>query len=240
MENYLQIANGFDIWLAVTPVAIITIIQAVIFAKLAMKAAPAAGLSKEQTVTAFRVGATSALGPALGVFVVMLGLMSAIGGPLAWQRLSIIGAAPTELAAATQAANAMGVEMGGEGYGLVHFANAAWVMALNGSAWLLFTGLFTDKLQIISDKVSGGNVRTIGIVSLSAMLGAFAFLFGQELIKIAKPEVRAYGVAGIVAMVSMMLLDKLADKFPRLSEFNMGIAMIIGMASAVIYNRLVG
>ncbi len=26
----------------------------------------------------------------------------------------------------------MGVELGGKGYNLVHFANAAWVMALNG------------------------------------------------------------------------------------------------------------
>lgn len=70
------------------------------------------------------MGLTSAIGPALGVFVVMLGLMSAIGGPIAWQRLSIIGAAPTELTAATMAAQAQGLELGGQGYGLINFANA--------------------------------------------------------------------------------------------------------------------
>lgn len=128
------------------------------------------------------MGLTSAIGPALGVFVVMLGLMSAIGGPIAWQRLSIIGAAPTELTAATMAAQAQGLELGGQGYGLINFANASWVMALNGSAWLLTTGLFTDKLAIATKKISGGDTRKLAIIGGAAMCGAFGYLFGDYII----------------------------------------------------------
>ena len=50
---------------------------------------------------AFKIGLISAIGPACGVFIVMVGLMASIGGPMAWLRLSIIGAAATELSAAT-------------------------------------------------------------------------------------------------------------------------------------------
>ena len=54
------------------------------------------------------MGLISAIGPALGVFIVMVGLMASIGGPMAWLRLSIIGAAATELSAANIGAEACG------------------------------------------------------------------------------------------------------------------------------------
>lgn len=142
--EYLKIANSPVLWILSLPVALVVLFQAYIFSKKAFKAAEFVDLSKHDARKAFRIGATASIGPALGVFVVMLGLMSAIGGPLAWMRLSIIGSAPAELAAASMASKAMGVELGGKGYELVHFANATWVMALNGSAWLLTTGLFSS------------------------------------------------------------------------------------------------
>lgn len=157
--DYLIYANSWLMWLLAIPVALICGGQAFIFYKKAMKTAPLVELSQEDAKKAFKVGAVSAIGPALGVFVVMLGLMGAIGGPLAWMRLSVIGAAPTELAAANMAASAMGTTLGAKDYTLIHFANAAWVMALNGSAWLLTTGLFTHKLDKLTKKVSGGDTK---------------------------------------------------------------------------------
>lgn len=233
-HNYLDIANSWIMWLAVTPVLFVSLYQAYVFAKKARETGHLVDLSKAEADKAFQVGLTSAIGPALGVFVVMLGLMSAIGGPIAWQRLSIIGAAPTELAAATQAATAMGVELGGEGYGLDHYANAAWVMALNGGAWLLFTALFTDKLEIITQKVSGGNAKTLAIISGGAIVGSFGYLFMDELKKGSVPGNSPHFVAAIAALVAMIILDNIAKKYPKLTEYNLGIAMIVGMAAAVI------
>lgn len=238
--NYLDVANSWIMWLAVTPVFFVALYQAYIFAKRARESGHLVGLSQEEASKAFRVGMTSAIGPAFGVFVVMLGLMAAIGGPLAWQRLSIIGAAPTELAAATQAAVAMGVDLGGEGYGLVHYANATWVMALNGGAWLLFTGLFTDKLEVITQKVSGGNAKTLGIIASGAILGSFGYMFmaevkkGTDALAVNGGNGASILAAAIAGFVSMILLDNLAKKYPILTEYNLGIAMIIGMVAAVL------
>ncbi|UUM12920.1 DUF5058 family protein [Clostridiaceae bacterium HFYG-1003] len=236
--DYLSKANSMYLWLAVSPVVLIVALQAIIFVRKALESAKYADLSHDEAMKAFRVGATSAIGPALGVFVVMLGLMAAIGGPLAWQRLAIIGAAPTELAAANMAAQAQGVSLGGEGYKLLNFANATWVMALNGSAWLLTTALFSDKLEKITHKVSGGDAKKIGILGTGAMLGAMGFLVSNEINKGLKPGAGGIIVAAVAAFVSMLVLERIAKKIPKLVEFNLGIAMVIGMIAAVAYNHM--
>lgn len=239
MKEYLNVANSSSLWLACIPIAVLVVIQAIIFSKRAFASAELADLSKEEAYKAFKVGAVSAVGPAMGVFVVMLGLMSVIGGPLAWMRLSIIGAAPTELAAAGMAAKAMGKELTSPDYGILEFANAAWVMGLNGSAWLLTTALFSHKIEVFTGKISKGDPKKVGILMISAMCGAFGYLFGNELIKGLKPETRPYAVSGIGAVAAMIILERLAKKYPKLGEYNLGLAMIVGMACAVIYNRIV-
>lgn len=239
MTDYLQTANSIWMWIAAVPITVVVVIQAIIFYKRAMDSAKLVDLSMDDAKRAFKVGAVSAIGPAMGVFVVMLGLMSAIGGPLAWMRLSIIGAAPTELAAAEMAAKGMGTTMGGADYGLIEFSNAAWVMALNGGAWLLFTGLFTDKLDGLTKKVSGGDSKKIGILMIAAASGAFAYFFGNELFKIRDPENKTFAVAALAGAVSMMVLERMAKKYPKLAEYNLGVSMIIGMASSVIFNRII-
>lgn len=236
--DYLNVANAWILWAGCLPVVVIVALQAIIFTKRAQESAKIVGLTDSETKKAFKVGAVSAVGPALGVFVVMLGLMAVIGGPLAWMRLAIIGAAPTELAAANMAAKAMNTELGSPDYGIVHFANAAWVMALNGSAWLVTTGLFSDKLEKITKRVSGGDSKKLGIIAVAAMCGAFSYLFGTELVKGLKPETRAFMISGIAAAIAMLILDKLAKKYPKLLEYNLGFAMIAGMLAAVVYNSL--
>ncbi|MDU6553063.1 DUF5058 family protein [Finegoldia magna] len=176
MKEYLNVANSAILWLSTMPVAVAVVVQAFIFYKKAKKAGPIVGLSDEEANRAFKIGATSAIGPALGVFVVMLGLMAVIGGPLAWMRLSIIGAAPTELAASQMAAQAQGINLTSPDYNILNFANATWVMALNGSAWLLSSGLLADKLEILSAKVSKGNPKRLSIIMVAAMCGAFGYL----------------------------------------------------------------
>lgn len=240
MKDYLDIANSPILWISAIPIVIVVVIQAVIFYKRAMDSAQLVDLTRQQANKAFKVGAISAIGPAMGVFVVMLGLMSVIGGPLAWMRLSIIGAAPTELAAAGMAAKGMGKELTSPDYGVLDFANAAWVMALNGSAWLLFTGLFSHKVEGITEKISGGDPKKLGILMVSAMCGAFAYLFGNELIKVLNPETRAFAASGLGAAIAMLILERVAEKYPKLGEYNLGLAMVVGMICAVAYNRISG
>lgn len=239
MENYMEIANHWTLWVAGAPVALLTLIQAVIFARKALRVRKEVNLSKQDAMKAVRVGATASIGPAIGVVVVMLGLMTAIGSPFAWMRLTTIGSAPIQLSAAQLSAEAMGTTLGGEGYGAMHFAAAAWVLSLNGMAWLLVTGFFADKMETIQTKVSGGDPKRIGVIGSAAMIGAFAYLFMNEFYVGIDSGDNGYIVSLFSAGISMYLLNLLAKRFPRLSELNLGIAMIIGMAAGVIYNRVI-
>ena len=92
-------------------------------------------------------GVISAIGPAAGVFIVMVGLMASIGGPMSWLRLSIIGAAATELSAATFGAQAAGVPMGGEGYTLTITENAIDIAGY-GQRGLLYGVITLEQLCV--------------------------------------------------------------------------------------------
>lgn len=229
MKEYLKIANDPILWLMCLPVVIIVAIQAIIFSKRAFEAADSVELTKKEAKDAFRIGAVSAIGPAVAVFVVMLGMMAVVGGPMTWLRLSVIGAAPTELAASTMGANAMGVEFGGEGYGVLEYANSVWAMTLNGIGWLLFVGLFTHKLDGLRNKISKGDSKLTGEIGGAATLGAMAYLVGGHLL-----AGGANLISALAAGVGMILLVKLAEKYPKLGEYNLGIAMVIGMVAGVI------
>lgn len=74
---------------------------------------------------------------------------------------------------------------------------------------------------------------------ISAMCGAFGFLFGNELLKGLNPATRPFAVSGIGAAIAMIILERIAKKYPKLGEYNLGIAMIAGMVCAVVYNRIV-
>lgn len=231
--DVFKVANSPKLWLASIPVVIVVAIQSIIFTKRAREGAELIGLSNSDIKKAFKVGAISSIGPALGVFLVMLGLMSVIGGPLAWMRLSVIGSAPTELTAAQMAAESMGTEIGSSSYGIVHFAGAAWIMALNGAGWLVFSGLFADKLDLINEKLSGGSVVLTAAIGTAATCGAMAYLVGTHLVKL-----DANTAAAIIAGITMIFLNKLADKKPKLKEYTLGLSMIVGMVGAVVFNRI--
>lgn len=142
----------------------------------------------------------------------------------------------TELTAATLGAEAAGAELGGAGFTLKIMAVSWFVMVLNGAGWLIVTGLFTPALETLRDKMSGGDSKWLIVMSGACSLGIFGYLDVNE---IGKGWGNAAAVAG--GILGMAVLEKfVAPKIPKIREYNLGIAMIIGMACAVIYDMAVG
>jgi hypothetical protein len=227
-------------WFLCSFTVIIAAVQAVLFIRAANKATKECRIDPEIPKKAFRIGLVTAIGPALGVFIVMVGLMSAIGGPMSWLRLSIIGAAPTELAAATNGATAAGVTLGGEGYTLEILAVSWFAMALNGAGWLLVTGVATPSLEVLRDKLSGGDTQWLGYMSAACSIGVYGYLNINSIVS--KGFLNGgpvISIGNLVAVVSgalcMMALGKwVTPKHPKLAEYSLGIAMLFGIACALI------
>lgn len=236
MDDYLKIANSGIAWLLCAATVIITVLQAVLYVRMARRTARKAKIDPTVVKTSFRIGLISAIGPAMGVFIVMVGLMAAIGGPMAWLRLSIIGAAPTELTAATYGAQASGVELGGPGYGLTAMAVSWFAMALNGAGWLIFTGLFTPSLEKLRERMSGGDTKWLIVLSGACSLGIFGYLNNNEIIKGGGSALAS--ISGALCMV--LLVKCVVPKCPKLMEYSLGIAMIVGMACAVVFDTMAG
>lgn len=224
-----KVANSFGIWVMAAPVVLLTIIQAFLYYKQIKKTAKLVDLTDDHLKRAFKAGAITAIGPSIAIFIIMVGLMSVIGAPMAWMRLAVIGAAPTELTAATVGADAVGVKFGGEGYDLYVMSVSWWTMIINGCGWLLFVGLFAHKLEGFREKMGAGDPVWLAILTSAAMIGVFGYLNGRNIIALNGPL-----TAALVGGVSMVILLNVAKKATWLKEYTLGIAMLIGMTVAAI------
>ena len=84
--EYLAIANAPIFWALCGITVVISLAQALLFMRQAKRAAVEVNLEQGLANKAFKIGLISAIGPACGVFIVMVGLMASIGGPMAWLR----------------------------------------------------------------------------------------------------------------------------------------------------------
>ena len=115
-------------------------------------------------------------------------------------------------------------------------------MALNGSAWLFVTGLFSDKMNILSNKISRGDPAKLAILMVTAMSRAFGFLFSNEITKAlrsAKGKNYPAVAAAVSAALLMVLFEKLGNKYPKLKEYSLGIVMILAMVIAMVFKDLI-
>ena len=231
--SYLQVANSSGMWAVCSVIIFIVLFQAIVFMRKAWKAGLEMGLKKEQLKSAIRSGAISTIGPSLAVVVAMISLIVSLGAPFAWMRLSVVGSIPFELMAAESGALALGTNLGTADYNVTAFANSVWTCTLGASGWLLVCAFFTDKFDIVRKKVVGGNEALLPVLSVSAMIGAFAYFSSPYL----GSKGTASTVACVVGAISMVSIDFIANwiKTPKLKEWALGIAMVIGMSMAMLF-----
>lgn len=221
----LKIANQPIYWaLAAIPVTI-AVIQAILYTKLSMKTAGQVGLSQETCKRAFKSGLITAIGPSVGVFIVLVGMMAVIGGPMSWLRLSIIGSAPLELMHAELGAKVLGVTFGGPDYGIDAMVLSWTMLALGTQGWIWFVMFFAHRLEKIRTKVGEKDPKWLGALSAAAMIAVFGNLSTGRMLQGNDIMTAVLAGAGI-----MVILGKFVNtKFPKLAEYSVGIAMIGAM-----------
>ncbi|MGB9868032.1 MAG: DUF5058 family protein [Bacillota bacterium] len=229
-EELKKLVNEPGLWVVAIAMVSIVFIQAILFARQAFIAAEKIGMDRRKCIEGLRAGMITAIGPSLAIVVVMIGMMAVVGAPITWMRLSIIGAAPTELTAATLGAKAIDVEFGSKAYDLRAFVHSNWGMALNDFGWLFLCALFTHRLETLRVKIGGGDLKWLAVLTGSAAIGAFAYLMSGHLIA---GGPRTMGV--IAGGMCMWLLLLVARRFKWLREYTLGIAMIAGMLIANLF-----
>lgn len=234
--NALDVANSPAIW-GLAAIAIIAVfVEIILFFRLARRASHTkeVNLTKKQCNRALRAGIVSAIGPAFGVFIVMIGLIAVLGGPISWLRLSVIGGATTELTAATVGVKALGGDIS-EALTLTQLSNAWWTMTINACGWLVVTWLLASRMEKVRSKIGGGDDRWIEIFSSAATLGIFGAFCSEYLVTgVQDADYTVIFVMAISAAI-MWLLMHLSKRYKWLKEYSLGLAMVTGIASSMLF-----
>jgi len=185
---------------------------------------------------AIKSSAITAFGPSLVILSTMIALLVAVGGPVAWMRLSFIGSAMFEMMAASFGAEAMGVTIGADKMTNIAFANAVWTMTLGALGWILVATLSADKMDIVQKKFSGSDTKLMGVIASGAILAAFGANSATHLVALNKNT-----AACIAGGIIMLALGTLADKkdIKWLREWALFFALFGGMFAGVIYSHIV-
>lgn len=227
-QELMSLANDPMVWVMCSIIVVVAIIQSVLYTKISNKAAKTIQMDVNVCKKAFKTGLITAIGPSIGVFIVMVGMMSVIGGPMSWQRLSVIGSAPLELSNAQVGAQVAGQTFGGADYGVKGLVLSWLTLALGTQGWIWFVILFGHKLGKVREKIGGNDTKWLILLSTAAMVGVFGKLCTDKMVAGGGPL-----VAGASGIIIMMLINKfVVPKFPVIKEYAVGITMLIAMVFA--------
>lgn len=222
--NYLEIARDPQLWFVCIPPILIVLTQAVLFIRHSAKAAPTVGLSRNDCKKSFKIGCISAIGPSLGVVTVLLGMMTVLGTPISWLRLSIVGNAPQEMMMAGIGADLFHTTIGTPEYTAEAFATSVWMMTFHGCNFMIAVILVLHKMETFRGKLETRDSMLLPVIGSGALIGVITMLSINQ----AKSS---YGniFALILSSVVMILLGHIGKKHTKIKEYSVGIAMLISM-----------
>ncbi len=227
--DYLSIANSLAMWICVVPAISLVVVQAGIFAKKAYGSGLAIGMTKKQLNSAIRSSALSSFGPSLAILSGLLALLGIAGGPVAWMRLSYIGNVMFESMAFNFGVTASGASS--DAMTAQAFVNGVWVMITGSLGWIICSILFTDKMDKVQNKLSGGNPTIMGLIAGGAMIGGMASLSAQYVIQLNRNALACVCGAAIMAIIYLANSKK---QIGWVREWALTIALLGGMAIAAV------
>ncbi|WP_313382770.1 DUF5058 family protein, partial [Clostridioides difficile] len=214
------------LWIVSSFLVIISVVQAIVFMKSALKEASNLGIERKGIKAAIRSASVTAIGPSLSPVITLLSLVAVIGAPTTWMRLCDVGAARTELGVISLTSNLSGVEVGSAAFGAEAFSYALWGMALNNLGWLLVVFILGHRMRGIVEKMNVKyNPTWVKKLLAGATVGLFAYLLSNQIKTFEIPKL----TPAVISAIVMLVLTTLFKKNQRLQELSLGIAMLIGM-----------
>lgn len=226
--DLITVINSPGMWIASSVMVATIVIQSILFFRKALSAAKELNIPREQYRSGIRAAAITSIGPAMGPVIILLALMTILGGPTTWMRMTDIGAGRTELAMAALATKVCGVELQSPNFDLQAFSYAIWGMALNNMGWIVISLVATCRMEAVIKKINQiYNPNWVKLMMTAAIMGLFGSLLAGATV-----GARGYSniIAAVASGVSMLLISTVVVKrFPRMAEVALGISMLIGM-----------
>jgi hypothetical protein len=245
MNDFLKQANSLPMYAIAVLIVTAVLIQALVFLRRAWKHGIAIGMDRAVLKKAAVSSAAFSIVPSIGILIGVLALAPALGVPVPWIRLSVIGALHYEGSTANNLAKGLGIgelpssQMTG-GY-LSAIVLGMTVCILSGA---VFTLIFFKSYQKRIAKRAKGNPKLSDILFSSMFIGMIAAYLGDAVSYLRTVQVsgqtRTPNVLPLIAfftsMLAMALFRHLIDrkKISWLENYALSFSMLIGMACAVI------
>lgn len=116
-------------------------------------------------------------------------------------------------------------------------ASTAIVCGLGCIGWVIFSALFSDKMELVNEKLAGGNMALVPIIGTGALIGVYSSLTLDRLYPFKN---QAWAVISSAAV--MYLIQRYNSKANKqwLKEWGLTICMIIGMIVATVIDYSMG
>lgn len=238
MKTFSELANSTTLYVLVIVALLFMIGLCLVFWKKSRTRALELGVS-EETLKRIRKNALSAsVVPSIAIVAGLVTLSAVIGIPWAWFRLSVVGSVSYELIAAQLATSALGytdmtqaMASGADTFGAVML-----VMSCGIIAGVFINALFGKQIiggvnKLGKNKSGFGNIiNSCFMLALMPVLAIFQVFQGT--------------VNCLVLLTSVLIafvLKKIVEKtgWAWLGDFIMAFTLILGMASAVFWTKLV-
>lgn len=238
-------ANSFILYILAGVIIVFVIAQSVFFLLRALARARAIGMSETTLRKTIISSAIFTIAPAAAILVGVVALIPALGIPLPWLRLSILGAITYELPAASSTLDALGRSVDSPLATLTasQYVTVAWVMTLGILIGLILSIGLVKPLKRGLVNLERKDKKWSEIFTNSLFMGMIATFLGIVFKDITTGitgwiPVFVMLVSAVVMVICGVLIKKLKLKW--LSDYALPISLVAGMAAAIPITAWIG
>ena len=166
------------LFVIVAVIVLLVLGQSVFFLVKALKRAKELKMKSEVIKKTVTSSITFTIAPAISILVGVISLSVALGVPLPWLRLSVVGSLSYETVAAGNTIEALGSSMGIQIGDASSYVTVAWVMTLGIILGLFIVPLLTKKIQSGMVSLENKDKKWMEIFNSSMFLGMISAFLG--------------------------------------------------------------
>ncbi len=233
--GFYEVANHPLIYGLVIAGLVYVAVVALISVRKSWRRAKELGYTSAQLKRIVRSSATFSVVPSIAIVVGFFSLAAMLGIPWPWWRLSVVGSVTYEIMAANMALGAAGVDLANATGG--DFILIMFVMSLGIIGGLVLSPIFGEKIHTGSMKMKEKDARW-GALGNSVFMLAIIVAFVIPMFFDGPVKLLTLLTSCIVSYVLMNVSRKY--KIAWLGNFILVFTMLIAMASAVLWQALLG
>lgn len=229
-------SNGGFMYLIVALVIAFVVVQSAVFLVKAWKRGRELGIDLSTLKKTVISSAVFTVAPAVAILLGIIALSKALGLPLPWLRLSVIGSLTYETTAAATAASALGTTLSDKITDPEIFAAITWVMTVGIVPGLILVPLFGQKIEGSLSKLKSKDQKWGDIFMTSLFLGMISAFLGVIFADISAGLTGWIPVFVMLAAAIVMALCgaiKFIFKAKWIEDYALPISMLSGMALSI-------